>query len=305
MRLFGGIEAGGTKFICAIGDATGNIQDKITIPTTTPTETLPQIIKYFQAIHENHPLAAIGIASFGPIDLKRDSQHYGYITTPPKTKWKLFNFLGTMRKVFDLPFGWDTDVNGEALGEYCFGAAKGFDTFIYVTVGTGIGVGGMVAGQLMHGLVHPEMGHIFIPHDKKKDDFAGVCPFHGDCLEGLASGPAINKRWGVKTCSELPSKHPAWDLEADYLAIAFANYTLMLSPQKIIVGGGVMKHKTIFPKIRTKVKALLNGYIKHEKILTKMDEYIVEPGLGEHSGICGAIALAQTAYLATKNENKI
>ena len=295
MKLFGGIEAGGTKFVCAIGDANGNIQDKTTIATTTPAETIPKVIKYFQAMHVKQPLDAIGIASFGPIDLKRDSKYYGYITTPPKTQWKLFDFVGTMRQALNLPCGWDTDVNGAALGEHYFGAAQDCDTFIYVTVGTGIGVGGMISGKLMHGLVHPEMGHIFIPHDWAKDNFVGVCPFHGDCLEGLASGPALNKRWGVTTCSDLPPEHPAWDLETTYLAIAFANYTLMLSAQKIVVGGGVMRNRTLLPKIRTKVRTLLNGYISHKRILSQMDQYIVAPGLGEQSGIFGALALAQTA----------
>lgn len=297
MLLFGGVEAGGTKFVCAVGDANGNIQDKVTIPTTIPKETIPQIIKYFSAIHNKQKITALGIASFGPVDLEPNSPYYGYITTPPKAGWEQFNFLGTMRDSFNLPIGWDTDVNGAALGEYRFGAAKNLDTFIYVTVGTGIGAGGLVSGKLMHGLIHPEMGHIFIPHDHKKDPFVGVCPFHGDCLEGLASGLAMQKRWGVKSALDLPSEHQAWDLEADYLATAFANYTLTLSPQKIIVGGGVMKHKELFPKIRVKVKNLLNGYIKHKKILAKIDEYIVEPSLGEQAGICGAIALAEKAYL--------
>lgn len=300
MLLFGGIEAGGSKFVCAIGDKKGKIQDKIVIPTTTPAETIPQVIKYFLTISEQQNLAAIGIATFGPIDPDPSSPYYGYITTPPKTAWKQFNFLGAMKKSFKLPFGWDTDVNGAAFGEYYFGAAKNLDTFIYMTVGTGIGAGGMVGGKMMHGLIHPEMGHIFIPHDRKKDPFAGVCPFHGDCLEGLASGPAIKKRWGVKSALDLAEDHVAWDLEADYLATAFANYALTLSPKKIIVGGGVMKHPGLLPKIRVKTKVLLNGYIKHEQILTKIDEYIVAPGLGDLAGISGAIALAEKAYLEAK-----
>jgi len=294
MQLFGGIEAGGSKFVCAIGDSTGNIKNRIVIPTTTPNETLPQVIKFFQAAHDAEPLAGIGVASFGPIELDRNSPFYGYITTPPKPGWGQCDFLGIMRKAFkNMPLGWDTDVNGAAMGEYRFGAAKGLDTFIYVTIGTGIGAGGMVSGKLMHGLIHPEMGHIFIPHDKAKDNFAGTCPFHGDCFEGLANGPAMQKRWNVKSATDLPANHPAWDLEAEYIALAFANYIMTLSPQKIILGGGVTKRKEIFPMIRQKVVALLNGYIKSEKILTKIDEYIVEPGLGEQSGICGAIALAE------------
>lgn len=297
MQLFAGIEAGGTKFVCAVGDVAGNILEKIIIPTTTPEETMTHVIKYFQAINENTPFSALGIATFGPIDLDQKSPLYGYITTPPKPGWGHYNILGTMQKAFDMPIGFDTDVNGAALGEYRWGAAKELDTFIYVTVGTGIGAGGMISGKLMHGLIHPEMGHIFIPHDSKKDKFAGVCPFHGDCLEGLATGPSIQKRWGVKSALDLPAGHPGWDLEAEYLAYAFANYTLILSPQKIIGGGGVLKHKELFPKIRARVKSLLNGYIKHDMVFNKIDEYIVEPGLGDQSGICGAIALAERALL--------
>lgn len=295
MQLFAGIEAGGTKFVCAVGDASGNIHEKIIIPTTTPDETIKHVIKYFQAIDENTPITAMGIASFGPIELDQKSPQYGYITTPPKPGWGYYNFLGTMQKAFPIPTGFDTDVNGAALGEHRWGAAQNLDTFIYVTVGTGIGAGGLISGKLMHGLTHPEMGHIFIPHDLKKDKFAGVCPYHGDCLEGLATGPSLQKRWGVKSAMDLPADHPAWDLEAEYLAYAFANYILTLSPQKIIVGGGVMKRKELFPKIRARVKSLLNGYIKHEQILNNLDEYIIAPGLGEQSGICGAMALAEKA----------
>jgi fructokinase len=264
---------------------------------------MPQVIKYFSMVNKQEKLSAIGVATFGPIDLDPSSPYYGYITTPPKIAWRQFDFLGALR-LFNLPLGWDTDVNGSALGEYYFGAAKSLDTFLYVTVGTGIGVGGMVSGKMIHGLIHPEMGHIFIPHDNKKDKFAGVCPFHGDCLEGLASGPALKKRWGVKSAMDLPQDHVAWELETDYLATAFANYTLMFSPKKIIVGGGVMKHQGLLPRIRIKTKNLLNGYIKHEKILNKIDEYIVNPGLGGLSGISGAIALAETAYLTAESMSK-
>jgi len=294
-QLFGGIEAGGSKFVCAVGDASGKIDKKIIIPTASPDETMPQVIKFFQGVHLNTPLAAIGIATFGPVDLDKNSPTYGYITTPPKLGWGQYDILGTVKKAFKIPVGFDTDVNGSAIGEYRWGAARGLDTFIYVTVGTGIGAGGMVSGKLMHGLIHPEMGHIFIPHDRARDDFDGVCPFHGDCLEGLATGPAMQKRWGVRAASDLPLDHPGWDLEAEYLARAFANYILILSPQRIIVGGGVMKRKEIFPKIGAKVQQMLNGYIKHEKILNKINDYIVPPELGDQSGICGAMALAEKA----------
>lgn len=296
MTLFAGIEAGGSKFVCAVGDGFGNIDKKIIIPTTTPDETIPQVIRFFQAANATSPFAAMGIATFGPVDLDISSPHYGYITTPPKPGWGHFNFVGAMREEFKIPIGFDTDVNGAALGEYRFGSAKGLDTFIYVTVGTGIGAGGMTSGKLMHGLIHPEMGHMFVPHDRGTDPFDGVCPFHGDCLEGLATGPAMQKRWKVKAATELPLSHPAWDLEANYLAYACANYVLILSPQKIIMGGGVMKRKEILEKIQKRTKELLNGYIKHEKILKNIQDYIVTPGLEEQSGICGAIALAEMKY---------
>jgi fructokinase len=298
--LFGGIEAGGTKFICAVGDATGKIGKKTVIPTAAPAETMPQVIEFFQSVHRATPLAAIGLASFGPVDLDATSAHYGYVTTPPKPGWANFNILGAMRKAFDLPIGFDTDVNGAAMGEYRWGAARGLDTFIYVTVGTGIGAGGMVSGKLMHGLIHPEMGHMFVPQDQSRDKFAGVCPFHGNCLEGLASGPSIEKRWGVGKATELPAEHPAWDLEAQYLALAFANCVLVLSPQQIILGGGVSKNQQLYPKIREKMRAILNGYIKHASILNNGDDYIVAPGLGEQSGICGALALAEQSQREAK-----
>lgn len=299
--LFGGIEAGGSKFICAVGTAMGTITHKIVIPTATPDETLPQVIKFFKSIHINTPLAAIGIATFGPVDLDQESPHYGYITTPPKPGWGYCNILGTIQDAFNIPVGFDTDVNGAAIGEYRWGAAKNLDTFIYVTVGTGIGAGGMVAGKLMHGLIHPEMGHMFIPQDKSKDNFAGICPFHNNCLEGLASGPAMEKRWDIRTASDLPDKHPAWDLEAHYLALAFTNCVLVLSPQKIILGGGVTKNKQLYPKIRSNMQKLLNSYIKHEKIMQNIDNYVVEPALGKQAGILGAIALAEQCYLKTQN----
>lgn len=296
-QLFAGIEAGGTKFVCAICDVNGKITQKVVIPTTTPDETMPQVIKFFQAIHVSSPLSAIGIATFGPVDLNRKSPYYGYITTPPKPGWGHFNIVGTLKEAFKLPIGFDTDVNGAAIGEHRWGAAKNLDTFLYVTVGTGIGAGEMVSGQLVHGLIHPEMGHMFIPKLPEDEKFTGVCPFHKDCLEGLASGPSMQKRWNIKSATDLPIDHPAWDLEAKYLAYAFANCVLILSPQKIIVGGGVMKRKELYAKIRVNVRDFLNGYIKHDKVIKDLDDFIVEPGLGDESGICGALALAEQAFL--------
>jgi fructokinase len=296
MRLFGGIEAGGTTFVCAVGTVTGKIVERIVIPTTTPVATMPQVVEFLRQASVKIPLSAIGIASFGPIDPDPNSANFGSITSTPKLGWVNYNILQEMKQHFDVPIGFDTDVNGAALGEYHWGEAQGLDTFIYMTVGTGIGAGGMVNGKVIHGLIHPEMGHMFIPHDKKLDPFVGVCPFHGDCLEGLANGPAIQKRWQVESAADLPPEHEAWDLEAGYLATALANCTMVLSPQKIIIGGGVMQQQQLLSKIRHKVVALLHGYIKHPTILHDIDNYIVAPGLGVNSGICGAIALAAKAF---------
>lgn len=297
MILFGGIEAGGTKIICAIGDSIGKIYDQVRVPTTIPSDTMPQVIEFLKKHHEKTPLFSIGIGSFGPVDVDPASKEYGFITATPKPGWGHFDFVGAVKKEFDLPIGFDTDVNTAAMGEYRWGAAQGLETFIYVTVGTGIGGGGMIGGKLMHGLMHPEMGHIFIPHDKEKDPFAGVCPYHGDCLEGLATGPAMLARWDVRSALDLPADHEAWDLEADYLAYAIANWIMTLSPQKIIIGGGVMKRKELLPKIHERVPLLLNGYVQSPAILEEIDKYIVSPGLGEQSGISGAIALAEKALV--------
>lgn len=296
-QLFAGIEAGGTKFVCAISDATGKITQKVVLPTTTPDETIPQVIKFFQAINVSNPISAFGIATFGPVDLNPKSKFYGYITTPPKPGWGHYDIVGAIKKVFKVPVGFDTDVNGSAIGEYRWGAAQGLDTFLYVTVGTGIGAGEMVSGKLVHGLIHPEMGHMFVPILPEDEKFQGVCPFHKTCLEGLASGPSMQKRWNIKSATDLPIDHPAWDLEAKYLAYAFANCVLILSPQKIIVGGGVMKRKELYAKIRIYLRDFLNGYIKHDKVTKDLDDFIVEPGLDDQSGILGAIALAEQAYL--------
>jgi fructokinase len=294
--LFGGIEAGGTKFVCAVGTASGKIDKKVVIPTTTPDETIPQVIEYFKNIHLKTPISAIGIASFGPVDPDPTSKHFGYITSTPKLAWTNYNILGAIQDAFGVPVGFDTNVNGAALGEYRWGEAQGLNTFIYMAVGTGIGAGGMVSSKMIHGLIHPEMGHMRIPHDHKRDPFAGICPFHGDCFEGLASGSAMIKRWKVDSILDLPSEHEAWELEADYLAAALVNCILVLSPQKIIIGGIVMKQPNLLEKIRPKVVALLNGYIKHAAILQHIEKYIVLPGLGLNAEICGAIALAEREF---------
>jgi fructokinase len=294
--LYGGIEAGGTKFICAVGTAPDDIRASVRFPTTTPDDTLPQAIAFFQ--EQQTPLAAIGIGSFGPIDPIPSSPTFGYITATPKPHWANTDIVGAIRRALGVPVAFDTDVNAAALGEHRWGAAQGLDTFVYLTVGTGIGGGGMVNGQLLHGLLHPEMGHMRLPRDPQADPFNGSCPYHGDCWEGLAAGPAIAARWGERA-ETLPADHPAWELEAHYLALALANLICVLSPQRIIVGGGVMNQAGLFPLVHQKVQALLNNYIQSPAIRTEISGYIVPPALGDRAGVLGTIALAQQAPNAT------
>lgn len=291
MELFGGIEAGGTKFVCTVGTGPDDLQAENRFATTTPTETIGQAIAFFEA---HQPLAAIGIASFGPIDPDPASSKYGYITTTPKEGWADTDFAGTISRALKLPVGFDTDVNVAALGEHRWGAAQGLDTFIYLTVGTGLGGGGLVNGRFMHGLIHPEMGHIRLPRHPD-DSFGGVCPYHGDCLEGMTTGPALAERWG-QPAETLPPDHPAWEIEAHYLAYGLVNFICTLSPQRIIMGGGVMEQRHLFPMIRQKTQQLLNGYIAAPVILEKIESYIVPPGLGNKAGVLGAIALAQDIH---------
>jgi fructokinase len=291
-RLYGGIEAGGTKFVCVTGAGPDNIISRTQIPTTTPQETLRKVIEFFKSENRGNQLAAIGIASFGPLDIDEQSSSYGCITNTPKHGWANTNLVKYLHEALGIPVTLDTDVNGAALGEKKWGAAKGLDTFIYITVGTGIGGGGMINGKLMHGLVHPEMGHILIPHDKQKDPFSGCCPYHGDCLEGLASGAAVAKRWGKKP-EELPPGHPAWELEAEYLAYGIVNIICTLSPLRIITGGGIMKAPGLLEAVRKKVKESLNNYVNSPTVRENIDNYIVPPALGDMAGVLGAIALAQ------------
>lgn len=292
MAVWGGIEAGGTKFVCAVGAGPDDLREEAHFPTTTPAETIGLAVAFFREQMKREPIAALGIASFGPVDPDPHSATFGYITTTPKPGWAGVDFAGEMRRALEVPVGFDTDVNVAALGERRWGAAQGLDTFIYLTVGTGIGGGGMVGGQLLHGLVHPEMGHIRIPHDWAEDPYPGWCPYHGDCLEGLANGPAIEARWGRRG-ETLPVEHPAWPLEAHYLALGLVNIICALSPQRIIMGGGVMRQTHLFPMIREEVQKLLNGYVRSPSLEEDIDSYIVPPALGNRSGVLGAIALAQ------------
>lgn len=288
MRL-AAIEGGGTKFVLAIGDHEGNLYKRIEIPTKAPEETMDVVIDFFK----NEEFEAMGVGCFGPIDPNVESETYGYITETPKVMWKNYNIIGKLKEHFDVPIKFDTDVNGAALGELKWGAAKGLDSSVYVTVGTGIGGGAVAGGKMINGLLHPEMGHIFVRRHPE-DSYKGNCDIHGDCLEGLACGPAIEERWGI-SAKELPVNHKAWEIQAHYLAQAVVNYILILSPQKIILGGGVMKQKQLFPLIREKVKGILNGFIKKDEIINDIENYIVSPGLIDNAGICGALALAQIA----------
>lgn len=295
--VFGGVEAGGTKFVCAVATVSADgtrveIQSRERFPTTTPEETIGRTIAFFrgQALRPE----AIGIGSFGPVDLDPTSATYGYITATPKPYWSNADLVGPIGRALNVPVGFDTDVNAAALGEWHWGAAQGLANFIYLTIGTGIGGGGMINGRLMHGLIHPEMGHMRLPHDLAADPFPGRCPFHGDCLEGMASGPAIKDRWG-RRAPELADDHPAWDLEAHYLALGLTNLICTLSPQRIILGGGVMKQPQLLPLIRQKSLALLNNYVQSPAILEEIDRYIVGPGLGDEAGVLGSVALALAA----------
>ena len=290
---FAGIEAGGTKFVCVIGDEQGKISARKQIATTTPSETMPELLEFLHQQHQESPLAAIGIACFGPIDLQSKSATYGYITSTPKLPWRYYNIVGAVVEEFNLPVQFDTDVNAAALGEYYWGQGKDIDNFIYLTIGTGIGGGAMVEGKLLHGAMHPEMGHILIPQERQ-DTFPGICPYHGNCLEGLASGPAIKARWQVESALDLGLDHPAWALESDYLARALMNYLLCFSPERIILGGGVMKQPQLLGMIQAKTKANLAKYLENATI-ADIESTIVLAALGQEAGNIGALALAHRA----------
>jgi len=287
----GAIEAGGTKFVCAVGTPAGDILHELRIPTTMPHETMSQVTEFMRI--RGGQLAAIGIGSFGPIQLNPDSPKYGYITNTPKNGWSDFDLIGPLRSAFKVPIVVDTDVNAAALAEAQWGRAQGLKTFLYVTVGTGIGGGALAEGMILHGLIHPEMGHIRVPHDEVRDPFPGVCPYHGDCLEGLASGRALEARWGAPS-GTLPPDHPAWVLEAEYLALGCANWICTLSPQRIILGGGVMQQHHLFPLIRHRLSMLLNAYIDVPQLTHDIANYVVPSSLGGRGGILGALALAGT-----------
>lgn len=291
MALYGGIEAGGTKWVCVVGSEPNALQAEATFPTTTPEETLSKAIAFFRS---HGKLDAIGIGSFGPVDVNPQSDTWGYITTTPKPGWQNTNVARRVQAELNVPIGFDTDVNAAALGEQRWGIAQGLDTFIYLTVGTGIGGGAMVNGRLVHGLIHPEMGHMVIPHDFERDPFPGSCPYHKDCLEGLAAGPALEARWKQRGETLAPD-HPAWALEAHYLALALMNMVCTLSPQRLILGGGVMAQPHLFPMIRRNLAEYLAGYVQSPVFTETLDSYVVPPALGRYAGVAGALVLAQQA----------
>src|SRR6188768_2141410 len=294
MPLYGAIEAGGTKFVCAVGSGQADCKAQVRIPTTSPRETLDRCLEFFRSQPQ---IEALGIGCFGPLELRRDARLYGHITATPKPGWSHADIVGPLREALALPIGFDTDVNAAVLGEARWGAAQNLETVVYVTIGTGIGGGALIGGQLAHGLVHPEMGHLLVPREPDDLAFAGACPFHGArCWEGLAAGPALERRWG-KPAESLPNDHPAWDLEARYIASALTSLVLVLSPERVILGGGVMQMSALFPLIHEHLTRSLAGYVQAEALLDGMSRYVVPPLLGTQSGIAGALALAERAAL--------
>jgi fructokinase len=295
VRVFGGIETGGSKWQCAIGTGPDDLRATETIPTTNPVETIARAVAFFE---QKGPVDAIGIGSFGPVDGKPSSPNWGHITTTPKPGWANTDVGPEVHRRLSVPVAFDTDVNAAALGEQRWGAAQGLDTFCYITIGTGIGGGGLVNGAPMHGLLHPEFGHLRIPHDLGVDPFGGVCPYHGDCWEGLASGPAIAARWG-KPPEDLVEVEAVWELEARYLALGLVSVISILSPQRIVIGGGVMSAPGLLQLVRGEVVDLVAGYLDTRALGDGIADYVVAPGLGARAGVLGAIALAEALPLGT------
>ena len=290
-RLLGGLEAGGTKFVCAVGTGPDDVRAEVRLATTTPARTIAEAIEFFAGQAKRTPLAALGIASFGPLDLDSRSPTFGSITTTPKPGWQHVDLTTPLRRALGVPVTVDTDVNGAALAEHRWGSGRGVGTLVYVTVGTGIGGGALVDGRPVHGLVHPEMGHVRVPHDRTRDPFDGTCPHHGDCWEGLASAPALAARWG-REAEALPDDHPAWELEAHYLALGLTSVVLVLSPERIVLGGGVMTRMQLYPAVRRELAALIGGYLRTPALGAGIETYVVPPELGDRAGVLGALAIA-------------
>lgn len=290
-KLYGSIEAGGTKFVCSVASGPEHLVEELRFPTTTPDETLGKAIQFFQPFVKSGQVRTIGVGCFGPLDLNPGSTTYGFITATPKPHWSNTDVRGNLQHGLRVDVAFDSDVNAAAIGEAKWGASRGLDPSLYLTIGTGIGGGYLIHGKPLMGMVNLEMGHLRIPHNRELDPFVGSCPFHGDCFEGLASGPAIEKRLGLSG-AVVPETDAFWDLEADYIASALMNYILTLSPKRIILGGGVMQREFLFTKVRNRVCELLNGYVSSPSILKDIDHYIVPPGLGNQAGSMGGIAMA-------------
>jgi fructokinase len=285
--IYGGIEGGGTKWVCAVGSGT-DLDAIVTIPTTSPGETIDRVAEFFAA---QTGVVAIGVGSFGPLDLDERSPRFGVITTTPKPGWAGTDVRARLAEKLGLPIVIETDVGAAALGEGRFGAAQGLETYCYVTVGTGIGGGVVVRGEVAHGLLHPEIGHMRIPHDRARDPFAGVCPYHGDCFEGLASGEALRQRFGVPADELLASD--AWELEADYIALGLVNVICTVSPERIILGGGVMNAPQLLSLVRDRVRTLAGDYFDAPALHEGIVDYVVSPALGGRAGVIGALELAR------------
>jgi fructokinase len=284
----GGIEAGGTRWTCAVGHGGAELERVTSFPTTTPAETIARAVEFFAAVPD---FEALGIGAFGPVEVRRSSPRRGTITTTPKPGWAGTDVVTPLAEALGVPIALDTDVNVAATGEWRHGAAQGLDTFCYVTVGTGIGGGAFANGRPVHGLLHPELGHVRVPHDRSRDPFAGSCPFHGDCLEGLASGTALRERWG-RPAEELTDPE-VWELEAEYLALGLLNVVLTLSAERIVLGGGVSGAPGLIAAVRTRLRELLGGYLDLPQLGPDIDAYVVPPALGPRSGVVGAIELAR------------
>lgn len=284
--VIGALEAGGTKMVCAIGNEYGEIKKRVVIPTAAPEDTIPELLSFF---NENK-IEALGIGCFGPLNLDKSSKKYGMISSTPKKTWRNYPIKDVFAEALNVPVVLDTDVNAAALGEAVWGAGEKDSVILYITIGTGVGVGVCLNGKLLHGLVHPEAGHILLMR-KETDSYEGSCPFHKNCMEGLVSGPAMEGRWGTKA-ELLADRKEVWELEADYIGQALADFVLTYSPNRIILGGGVMHQEQLYPMIRRKTKEYLNGYIVHPMLEERLDAYIVAPALGDHAGIKGALKLA-------------
>jgi len=291
VKLYGGVETGGTWCVCALGTGPDDVRARTQFPTTSPEETLERIVEFFRG--QPSP-EALGVGSFGPVDLDRDSPMWGHVTTTPKPGWQRAPVATVLRDRLNVPVVFDTDVNAAAVGEHRWGAGQGHASVCYLTVGTGIGAGLIINGKPVHGLVHPEVGHLRIPHDTGRDPFRGNCPVHGDCWEGLASGPAMAARWGNPP-SELVDDHPGWPLEAEYVAHGILSIVCVASPHRVIAGGGVLQRPRLLPMIRDRPRDVLGGYLDTPMLGVDIEDYLVAPALGDDAGVLGAIALAQAA----------